>query len=137
MNTLPGIVSIRFTACDNLQPHLMHQSIAGAIVALAAPFQDINFYGIPKCQWEGALSSGCRQEKTTLEFATADHLPEGRRLAFVVTVASGKQYLIGTRESKYPQVTYGDTTGSPSGDAALRTYKITHIALKSMLPCIL
>lgn len=137
MTTLPGIVSIRYTDCDNIQPHVMQQSISGAVIDLALPSVAVNFYGIPKCQWDGTLSSGCRQEKSTLEFATSDILPEGRRIAFIVTVASGKQYLIGSREPKYPQVEYSESTGSPSGDAAVRTYKITHIALKSVLPCVL
>ena len=137
MNTLPGIVSIRFTDCENIQPHVMQQSISGAIIDLAVPSEKIDFFGVPKCQWSGTLASGCREEKATLEFNTADILPEGRRLAFILTVASGRQFLIGSRESKYPQIEYDETTGSPSGDAALRTYKITHVALKSVLPCIL
>lgn len=137
MNTLPGIVSIRYTDCDNLQPHVMQQSISGATIDLSVPSEKINFFDVPKCQWSGTLSSGCREEKATLEFTTADILPEGRWLAFILTIASGKQYLIGSREPKYPQIEYSETTGSPSGEAAVRTYKITHIALKSVLPCIL
>lgn len=137
MSTLPGIVSIRYTDCDNLQPHVMQQSICGAKIDVAVPSVEIKFFGVPKCQWSGSLSSGCRQEKSTLEFATADTLPEGSRIAFIVTVASGRQFLIGSREPKYPQIEYTETTGSPSGDAALRTYKITHVALKSVLPCVL
>lgn len=137
MNTLPGIVSIRFTECDNLQPHVMQQSISGAVIDLAVPAEKISFFGIPKCQWSGTLASGCREEKSTLEFNTSDILPEGRRIAFIVTVASGKQFLIGSREPRYPQIEYTETTGSPSGDAAVRTYKITHVALKSVLPCVL
>lgn len=137
MNTLPGIVSIRYTDCRNLQPHIMMHSICGAKIALAVPTEKISFYGVPKCQWSGTLSSGCREEKATLEFTTTDILPEGCRLAFIITVASGKQFIIGAREAKYPQIEYTETTGSPSGDAAVRTYKITHVAPKSVLPCVL
>lgn len=137
MNTLPGIVSICYTDCENLQAHVMQQSISGAKIDLAVHTVKIHFYGIPKCQWSGTLSSGCRQEKATLEFATSDILPEGRRIAFIVTAASGRQLLIGSREPRYPQIEYTETTGSPSGDAAVRTYKITHVALKSVLPCVL
>lgn len=137
MNTLPGIVSIRYTDCDNLQAHVMLKSICGEKIALALPSVKISFFGVPKCQWSGSLLNGCRQEKATLEFTTSDILPEGSRIAFIVTVASGRQFLIGSREPKYPQIEYTESTGSPSGDAAVRTYKITHIAAKSMLPCIL
>lgn len=137
MTTLPGIVSIRYTDCANIQPHAMQQSICGAVVDLALPSVKVSFYGQPKFEIDGSLSSGDRQEKTTIEFATSDILPEGRHLAFILTCASGKQWLVGTREPKYPQVNYSETAGSPSGDAAVRTYKITHIALKSALPCVL
>lgn len=137
MNALPGIVSIRYTDCGNLQPHVMQQSISGAVIDLAVDAVKINFFDVPKCQWSGTLSSGCREEKSTLEFATTDILPEGRRLAFILTLASGKQFLIGSREPNYPMVEYSESTGSPSGEAAVRTYKITHVALKSVLPCVL
>lgn len=137
MNTIPGIVSIRYTECSNLHPHVMHHSICGEVIAVAAPCHSISFFGVPKCKWSGSLSSGCRMEKSTLEFETSDIIPEGRRLAFIVSVAGGKQFLIGSREPNYPQIEYSETTGSPSGDAAVRSYKISHTGLKSMLPCVL
>lgn len=136
-NTLPGIVKIRMLRCEVLPPHLMSMSVCGALIALALPSVTVKFYGQPMLKWEGTTVDGARQEKATLEFSSTDRLPEGERLAFVVTVASGKQYLVGTREPKYPQINYTETTGAPDGDAALRTYKITYVALKSVLPCIL
>lgn len=137
MNTLPGIVSIRYTDCSNIQPHIMQQACSGAIIDLALPSVPVAFYGVPKCECLGSLLSGCRQEKTTLEFVTSDVIPEGRRLAFIVKTASGKQFVIGSREPKYPIIEYSESTGNPSDDAAVRTYKITHVALKSMLRCVL
>lgn len=136
-NTLPGIVKIQVVRCFDLPPHLMHASISGTIVALSLPSVQVKFYGQPSLKWDGTIENGARTEKSTLEFSTADKLPEGKRLAFVLTVASGRQYLVGTREPKYPKINYSETAGAPDGDAALRTYKITHIALKSVLPCIL
>lgn len=135
--TLPGIVRIEMVRCADLIPHLMYASISGFVPALAVPTVEIRFYGTPSLKWDGTTVNGARQEKSTLEFATADRLPEGEWLAFAVTVASGRQYLVGTREPRYPQITYSETTGAPDGEAALRTYKITHIAQKSVLPCIL
>lgn len=115
----------------------MYASSCGALIALALPAVTVKFYGIPSLKWDGSLVNGSRQEKATLEFSTSDKLPEGERIAFVLTVASGKQYLIGSREPKYPQVNYSETAGAPDGEAALRTYKITHVAQKSVLPCVL
>lgn len=136
-NNLPGIVKIQIIRCEDIQPHVMYASLCGAVVALALSAVTIKFYGTPSLKWDGSLVNGSRQEKATLEFSTSDKLPEGERIAFVLTVASGKQYLIGSREPKYPQVNYTETAGAPDGDAALRTYKITHVAQKSVLPCVL
>ncbi len=136
-NTLPGIVKIQFVRCSDIQPHVMLTSICGALVTLALPAVPVKFYGMPTLRWEGTKVNGARVENSTLEFSTTDKLPEGEWLAFIITVASGKQYLVGTREPRYPQITYSDTTGAPDGEAAMRTYKITHTAQKSVLPCIL
>lgn len=136
-NTLPGIVKIQIVRCEHIQAHAMNMALCGALVAIAAPSQNVKFFGTPQLKWEGAMVNGARQEKSTLEFSTSEQLPENGRLAVVVTQASGKQYLIGAREPKYPVFNYTETAGSPSGEAALRTYKITHIAQKSVLPCVL
>lgn len=136
-NSLPGIVRIQMVRCEDIQPNVMLAALAGAEVALALPAQQINFYGYPAFKWDGSIVNGARQEKSTLEFSTSDVIPEGLRIAFVLTCASGKQYLIGAREPKYPLITFSETAGAPDGDAAVRTYKITHIAPKSVLPCIL
>lgn len=137
MSSLPGIVKIQYLRCSDLQPNVMLASICGALITIAATATDIKFFGQPSLKYDGSKLNGSRQEKSTLEFDTSDKLPEGERLAFVVTAVSGKQFLIGAREPGYPQVNYSETTGSPGGDPAVRTYKITHIAQKSVLPCVL
>lgn len=136
-SSLPGIVKIQVIRCSDIQQHVMYSSICGALVALALPSTEITFFGMPSLKWDGSTVNGARQEKSTLEFSTTEKLPEGEPLAFVVTVASGKQYLVGAREPKYPLINYSETTGAPDGDAALRSYKITHVAQKSVIPCVL
>lgn len=135
--SLPGITRIRIVRCRHLSPHLMLHSVCGCTVAIAAPYETVEFTGRPTLTWEGTKVNGDRQEKATLEFSTLRELPEGERLAFVVTGASGRQYLIGTREDRYPVISYSQTSGDTSGQPAVRTYKITHIARKSVLPCVL
>lgn len=115
----------------------MLHSICGCMVAIAAPSVAVEFVGRPTLKWEGSKVNGTRREKSTLEFSTVHPLPEGENLAFVVTGAGDRQYLIGTRERNYPVINYSDSTGEPGGSAAVRTYKITHVAQKSVLPCIL
>lgn len=137
MNTLPGIVSIRYARCADIQPCVMLQSIGGMTVYLGLDATDIGFYGQPKLEWDNSISEQGRIEKATLEFTSSDILPESDRLAFIVTAASGRQFLIGSLEPKYPKIEFSETLGAPDGKAAVRTYKITHTALKSVLPCVL
>ena len=136
MNTLPGIVKIEVVRCDQLPDNVMLTAITRGVVTLVLQPQEVKFYGHPSLKWEGSLVNKAPQEKSTLEFRTPMRLRDDVRLAFIVTAASGKKYLIGSREGKYPVVTYTETTGAPDGEAALRTYKITHIARKSVLECI-
>lgn len=111
--------------------------MCGVVIALAIPSENIKFFGTPSLTWSGTKVNGVREERSTLVFATSEEIPEGERFAFIVTVASGRQYIIGAREPRYPIITYTDTTGAPDGEASVRTYKITHIARKSVLPCVL
>ena len=136
MNTLPGIVKIEVVRCAQLPDNVMLTAITRGVVTLVLQPQEVKFYGQPSLKWEGSLVNKAPQEKTTLEFRTTCRLRDDVRFAFIVTTASGKKYLIGSREGKHPIVTYTETTGAPDGEAALRTYKITHIARKSVLECI-
>lgn len=135
--SLPGIRNIRIVRCDDLPANAMLQSICGCTVAIAAPSESIDFVGRPLLKWDGTKVNGDRQEKSTLEFSTLCKLPEGVRLAFVVTAADSRQYLVGAKEPCFPVVEYSETTGSTDGPAAVRAYKITHIAPKSVLRCVL
>lgn len=135
--SLPGITKIQIVRCSDILPGAMMHSVCGCRVAIAAPSVNVCFTGRPTLSWDGSMVNGSRQEKSTLEFATTDHLPEGENLAFVITGAGGRQYLVGTREPNYPVISYSESTGDPSGSAAVRSYKITHIAQKSVLPCVL
>lgn len=136
-HSLPGIKKIQFLHCSDLQAGVMLHSICGCVVAIAAPSETIEFVGKPILSWEGSKVNGTRQEKSQLEFSTIHHIPEGINLAFVVTTADGKQYLIGSREGRFPVIEYTETTGEPGRSASVRTYKISHIAQKSVLPCVL
>lgn len=135
--SLPGIKKIEIVRCSDLQAGVMLHSICGCVVAIAAPAERIEHCGTPTLTWEGTKVNGTRQEKTKLEFSTIHPLPEGERLAFVVTSADGRQYLIGSREGRYPKIEYSESTGEPGRTASVRTYKISHVAQKSVLECVL
>lgn len=136
MRTIPGIVKIEVVRCAELPANVMLTAITRGSVTLVLEPEEVTFYGQPTLKWEGLLVNKAPQEKSTLEFKTPHRLHDNVRIAFIVTTASGKKYLIGSREGKYPVVTYTETTGTPDGEAALRTYKITHLARKSVLECI-
>lgn len=136
MRTIPGIVKIEVVRCAQLPANVMLTAITRGSVTLVLEPEEVTFYGQPTLKWEGLLVNKAPQEKSTLEFKTPHRLHDNVRIAFIVTTASGKKYLIGSREGKYPVVTYTETTGTPDGEAALRTYKITHLARKSVLECI-
>lgn len=136
-NSLPGIRKIQIVRCADLPAGVMLHSICGCLVAISAPAEDIEFCGKPTLSWEGSKVNGSRQEKSTLQFSTVHHIPEREHIAFVITAADGSQYLIGSREGRFPVIEYSDTTGEVGRTASVRTYKITHIAQKSVLPCVL
>lgn len=136
-HSLPGITSIRIVRCSYLPADAMLQSLANCIVPISAPYETVEFCGRPVLSWESSAANGDYQEKSELEFSTIHPLPTGENLAFVVTSVDGAQYLIGTREPRYPLVNYSQTTGDISRSPSVRTYKITHLAQKSVLPCLL
>lgn len=135
--SLPGIKKLHILSVNDLPENVMLHSQRGLIVALAAPSEQIELIGTPTLKWEGSKVNGCRQESATLEFSTIHPLPELPDLAFVVSCVNGKQYLIGSREGRRPIVNYTGSTGDPRGSASVYSYKITHIAQKSVLPCVL
>lgn len=134
---IPGIKKIQIVRCRHLTPHVELHSICGNAVAIAAPAQDVPFTGRPLLEWEGERVNGRWRQKSTLTFSSSMELPEDEYLAFVITKADGGQLLIGAKEPNYPVITYTDSTGNPGGEPAIRQYKITHIALKSAVACVL
>lgn len=134
---LPGIRRIEIVRSEALPEGLMLQSICGEVPWVAVERELVSTVGVPKLSWEGSKQNGTRQEKSTLEFMTLEALPEGENLAFVVTGADGRGYLIGSREGRHPVIEYSETTGEAGGTAAVRVYKVTHIAQKSVLECVL
>lgn len=134
---LPGITRIDFVKCNDLPRYCMLDALGGVTLALAIAHTQISFVGEATLSWEASVVNGGPQEKSTLEFKTTEHLPTDNHLAFIVTTATGKQYLVGTHEKRYPVITYSDTTGTVTSSPSVRSYKITHVAIKSVLECIL
>lgn len=136
--SLPGIRRIYTCPCASLPSHLMLSAICGSAFAMfRSGLTRIPFAGMPTYRREGSVMNNSRAEKSTLEFRTDYPIPEDVRLAFVVECVNGDVRLIGTREPNYPVIEYTDTSGSPGGDPAVRTCKVTHTDIKSGIPVLL
>lgn len=133
----PGVRHIYTVRCADLAPNLTLQAICGYEVAINAPMKLVNHSGRAKLTREGAKINGVMSETSTLEFSTADVLPEQEHIAFVVSCANGENYLIGAREPIYPSISYTQTTGDVDGETPLRSYKIAHTAQRSAITCII
>lgn len=136
--SLPGIRRISVIPCASLPRHLMLTAICGGAVSLfRESLHDIPFCGSPVYKREGTILNNSRAEKSTLEFRSDVRIPDGVPVAFVVECVGGAVWLIGAREPNYPVIEFSDTSGSTSGDPAVRTYKITHRDIKSGIPAVL
>jgi hypothetical protein len=135
-NQAPGISKIYFVKCADLTANLMHKKRLGMPISIMAEKTEIQFCGTATLSVVGTWTNGAMQEKATLKFATTQVLPLDEHIAFLILCANGDKKIIGTKEPKYPVVSYTDTTGKIGGDANLRTYEINHIALKTALECV-
>ncbi len=134
----PGIRRLYYTPASTLPRHLMLTAICGgAVTTFVDNLIEIPFSGKPTFSREGTLLNGARAEKSTLEFRSDAILPEDIVIAIIVEQANGKNYLIGTREPNHPVIEYSDSAGDPSGDPAVRTYRITHTDIRSGIPVLL
>lgn len=134
---IPGITKIGYLRTLQLPRDVMLQSMAGIKIGLSAYVTWLPVAGEASLSWNGSISNRAPQEKSTLTFKTHFSIPCDERIAFVVKCASGRHYLIGSREGRRPIVSYTETTGKTNGDPAVRSYTITHIARKSVLECAL
>lgn len=137
VKTIPGIRRIQMVRCAHLPHNTALTSAAGIEPVILAEASDVTFFSIPTLSVEGRMLGGERIETATLQFTSADCLPEGENLAFVVTTASGTQHLVGAREPKYPVIEYDYNTGAPGRVSAVRSYKITHTAIRAGVECVL
>lgn len=132
----PEITELGYVPCRLLTPDIMLQSMTGQIVAVSAPITPINIISQATFSWEGTIANHARQEKATLKFITLDIIHDNEPIAFLITTAAGKQYIVGKREGRYPIINYSDTTGQRAGDRAARTYTVTYIAAKAAIECV-
>lgn len=131
---LPGITSISYIDSTVLTPNIGVAAFCGLPVAALAPMVRLPFVGEPKCEATDDCENNGRVEKVELSFQTEDNLEflYHHAYAFHIETASGRCYLIGTREDT-PVVSIITNTGVPDGTPAGYTVKVELQALKALV----
>lgn len=132
-SNIPGITKISFLKCSSLQSNIEWKSMAGIPVGIAAEQKEVPFSGIPTCEAVTDYNKNDETQKTTLKFKSVCDIPTDTPLAFIVTDAHRKSYLIGVKEKPYPIIKKEETTGTPDGDSSVISYEITRTSLKSLI----
>ena len=129
--SLHSIKYIGFLPCSSLPPDILLKHLSGMPVALFSSPTPIEHYGDASCEAVSEYDNGSRIEKTTLQFTTADDVPERQDLAFVVSDVHGNSYVIGCKESPYPMVEIDTKIDSKEN---IKEVKVVFSAKKSLVP---
>ena len=105
---LPGIKAVGWVDCRHLPKRVDLSAICGMQVVILTDIHPIQFFDEPTCE--------CKTKK------------DG---------AGYRSFLIGSLEAPRPAVECEQRSGVPSGDAAGYSYEIKHVAIKSMVPCVI
>ena len=133
---LPSITKIAYLPCSELSPDIQLRYKVKMPVAVYAGTTPVKFFDTPTCEAVMEYENKGRVEHTTLKFSTLDELPTAYPVAFVVTTANGRSYLIGAMERPFPVVKIESTTGTPAGESAVNKVTVTFSSAKSLIPCI-
>ena len=133
---LPSITKIAYLPCSELSHDIQLRYKVKMPVAVYAGTTPVKFFDTPTCEAVMEYENKGRVEHTTLKFSTLDELPTAYPVAFVVTTANGRSYLIGAMERPFPVVKIESTTGAPDGDAATDKVTVTFSAPKALVPCV-
>jgi hypothetical protein len=133
---LPSITKIAYLPCSELSHDIQLRYKVKMPVAVYAGTTLVKFFDTPTCEAVMEYENKGRVEHTTLKFSTLDELPTAYPVAFVVTTANGRSYLIGAMERPFPVVKVEERTGVPAGEPAVKSVTVTLSAHKSLVPCI-
>lgn len=134
---LPGVKAIGWVDSRNLPRRVDLSGIVRVKVLVLTDVHPVDFFGHPDCSCRTEKSNGGYQDTASLKFSSPMQLPDDVPLSFVVTDIAGDTYLIGSLEHPWPKVKCETVLGTPSGDPAGYSYEITHVSIKSMVPCVI
>jgi len=133
-NMMPGIIKVKWIKAEQLAPHIIEKHIAGVPVALGSLGTELTLVDQGKAEGLRAYEQNGLASSASLEFKTLDEVPMDEDIAWAAQDASGQWWLMGTRERNYPIVEVSRSTGTPGGDPAVATVKVTHKAKIALIP---
>ena len=132
--SLPGIKSISFTKCDDLEADLIYQALVDLPITISTIETEISLKSIPTCELEEAPDNNTQTQKAKLIFTTLQDLPTSKPLAFLIHTINDTHYILGVHERPFPSVKTTTTTSKPDGEAAIKKYEVTFTARKALIP---
>lgn len=133
-NRMPGVIAVRWIKAANLSSHLLEKYIAGVPVALGTIGNELKLEDTASASGLNSVENNGLTSKAELEFKTMDEVPRDEDITWAVQDADGNWWLIGTRERPFPVVEISQSTGTPGGDPAVATVKVTHSAKIALIP---
>lgn len=135
---LPGVKSLWWVDCSKLKRHVGLHRICRTMAPINTDVHPIQFFGVAEYDYKPSNKANGQQHDTaTLKFLTLEELPYGIDLGFIVTNVEGESFLIGSKEHPLPIVEAELRSGKPDGEAAGWLYNVTHVAYRTLIPCII
>lgn len=132
---LPGVKNIHYLDCSHILDNVALRGICQMPVPVLTAINAVDVCDEAECECQTERNGRSRFDTATLKFLSAEQLPNSINLGFVVTDVDGNSFLIGAKEPPFPQIKMTIRFGLPSGDGAGYFYEVTHVAIKSLIPC--
>ena len=136
-NNMPGIIRVMWLKAEKISPHTVEKFIAGLPVSIGAQGVELELVDAATSSHLQAVENNGLTSKATLEFKTTSPVPADEDIVWAVMDADGQWWLMGTRERNFPVVEVSTSTGTPGGDPAVSTVKVSHTAKIALIPAAL
>lgn len=133
-NNMPGIIAVKWLRAENIAPHIIEKYIAGVPVAIGALGHALELVDTGKADGLRSYENNGLASRAELEFKTLSPVPTDEDVVWAAQDADEQWWLIGARERNYPVVEVSYSTGTPGGDPAVATVKISHTAKIAIIP---
>lgn len=132
---IPGVRFIGWVEAEKLIPDIALRGIAMMTVPVLTEIHEISFVDEPQCECVTEIEGTSSSCTAKLTFLTAELLPQGRHLAFVVTAMDGNSYIIGAREVPFTKVKFTINLGEKASQRSCNSYEVTHSAIRTLVKC--